>query len=84
MNVNHNFSSPAYVKKIIANLPTILNLLGTVSQNIQDLRNVTDEFTVKEWIETFWQPQMDWAQNLKTVSGNILAHKTFARRPLYD
>ncbi|XP_003738378.1 hexosaminidase D [Galendromus occidentalis] len=84
MNLKHNFSSPALVRDAVVKLPAAMDLLDTVLENIQHLKNVCDQFTLKEWIETYWQPQKDWGQALQTVAEKLLYHKTFPRRPLYN
>lgn len=83
MNVKHKFSSPPYVAAGFANLPDLAQLLETVAENIKNLQDVADRATLLEWLETFWQPQMQWVEKLNIDSTALLSRYTWPRRPLY-
>ncbi|OQR77347.1 hexosaminidase D-like [Tropilaelaps mercedesae] len=84
MNRNHNFGSPLNVRGAIAQLPDMVRLSVQVQDNLQELQNVTDKATLREWTETYLDPEIAWIGETLAVGAGMLTCDSWPRRPLYD
>lgn len=83
MNLRHGFAAPSNVNQTLAKLPSIFNIAVQVQKNMRDLTNVTDTATLKEWMETYLEPEIDWLNRVSSDAKSLLNRTVWPRRPLY-
>lgn len=82
-NIRHNFSSPIRVDELTVDATRLRNSLSTLANNAEEaMRDVFDNWTIKEFVELHIKPLMDELSEIEKKASILTKFRVWPRRPL--